>query len=335
MVVQDCTIGGSTSFDPVFCNTPTSRYTELVGKVNLSAAGVATSIANFTGVEATVRIIDFSKPYTAAISDFWRFDSPTGCHRLGFFDVAASTGNCLGNSNPLYASGSSGSGHLALWPHPGTLGALNAEELHLFTVATGPACGNSVPANGNSYPAFAVRINHNVTCSGCSENVAFVLESIQFSVLADPSEDCLNCGPQPGAESARPPLLGPGGAKTLYRWSPSVTDNVAVFSGGPSVGVEEETLARGEPWLSSPVPNPSTAGASLELALPREANVSADVYDVTGRFVSKLHDGSLGAGAHRIAWDGRAGAAAASDGVYFIRVEAAGRVLVRTVTVRR
>lgn len=72
-------------------------------------------------------------------------------------------------------------------------------------------------------------------------------------------------------------------------------------------------------------PNPFNAATSLQFALDAEAEVAARIYDVRGRLVRDLQPGRLGAGAHRIDWDGRdERGATVATGVYLVRVQAGG-----------
>ena len=72
-------------------------------------------------------------------------------------------------------------------------------------------------------------------------------------------------------------------------------------------------------------PNPFSSEGGLELVLSRESHVSVTVYDASGRRVRILRDGSVAAGATRIAWDGRDGKGRpVAGGVYFVRA-ASGR----------
>ncbi len=80
------------------------------------------------------------------------------------------------------------------------------------------------------------------------------------------------------------------------------------------------------------VPNPVRGFARVELALHEPADVRADVVDVSGRLVTTLHSGPLSAGEHAFLWAGVDGSGRAlGAGVYFVRVETAGRSLVRRV----
>ena len=79
-------------------------------------------------------------------------------------------------------------------------------------------------------------------------------------------------------------------------------------------------------------PNPfrSTSGAVMHI--PREMDCRLDVYDVAGRIVRTLHEGSLAAGSFSKSWDGRdAAGRRVSNGVYYLRLAAGDRSLVRKI----
>ena len=70
-------------------------------------------------------------------------------------------------------------------------------------------------------------------------------------------------------------------------------------------------------------PNPSRGGVSASLSLGHPAWVGAEVFDVHGRLVRSLEMGTLPAGTHEIAWDGRLrDGSPAFSGVYWMRVRA-------------
>ena len=78
--------------------------------------------------------------------------------------------------------------------------------------------------------------------------------------------------------------------------------------------------------------NPSSDGATLRYALPAAGRVRLELYDVHGGLVRELFAGTREAGSYTAAWDGRdAAGAAASSGMYFARLEASGRRLVRRI----
>jgi hypothetical protein len=88
--------------------------------------------------------------------------------------------------------------------------------------------------------------------------------------------------------------------------------------------------------LAPPRPNPSLGPTMLRLRLPAATRVRLGLYDVAGRLVRTLVDGSLDAGDHTLAWDGRDdGGRAVTGGLYFARLDAAGeRRVQRVVRVR-
>ena len=82
----------------------------------------------------------------------------------------------------------------------------------------------------------------------------------------------------------------------------------------------EVDLAR--PRIAAVTPNPFADRTETSFTIPREEAVRLVVYDVTGRTVRTLVDGPLEAGAHRVAWDGRAASGdRAAAGVYFFRLD--------------
>ncbi|MGE5176491.1 MAG: FlgD immunoglobulin-like domain containing protein, partial [Hyphomicrobiales bacterium] len=79
-------------------------------------------------------------------------------------------------------------------------------------------------------------------------------------------------------------------------------------------------------------PNPFNPSTTVEFTLDRDAQATLRVYDVHGRLVRGLLDSYVAAGTRTVRWDGRddAGHAVAS-GTYFLRLQAGGRFLSRTV----
>jgi len=127
-------------------------------------------------------------------------------------------------------------------------------------------------------------------------------------------------------------------ADTLEEADETVEDNNAVMAvvtaPGSTTGVSSgpvRALA-----LSSPWPNPTRGRTSLELALPRAADVSFDVLDPQGRLVSGEGTRSFPAGRWTLGWDGRfAGGAAAPPGLYLARVRVNDLVFTRRIALVR
>jgi hypothetical protein len=99
------------------------------------------------------------------------------------------------------------------------------------------------------------------------------------------------------------------------------TQTTAVYPGeAPAVGL---TLAQNQP-------NPFRAGTQIHFSLPQTGSARLDIFDVTGRLVRRLVDGTLPAGDHAVEWDGRTDAMGAMpSGVYLYRLEAGGEVAER------
>lgn len=100
---------------------------------------------------------------------------------------------------------------------------------------------------------------------------------------------------------------------------------------GSQAGVPESPLSA---VRLSCAPDPFVSHAELSFTLPAGGHASLALYDLLGRRVTTLYDGTATAGETRVGWDGadaRGGRAAA--GVYLARLEAAG--VVKTMRVLR
>jgi hypothetical protein len=85
------------------------------------------------------------------------------------------------------------------------------------------------------------------------------------------------------------------------------------------LGVTAATVAA--PMLLAARPNPSSGRIEIGFALPADARVVLRVYDVAGRLVRTLIDGSTPAGVHRAAWDGvDSRGRTARSGIYFAKL---------------
>ncbi len=81
-------------------------------------------------------------------------------------------------------------------------------------------------------------------------------------------------------------------------------------------------------------PNPFSAGTAFDVTVPRNADVSVEIFDVGGRRVLDL--ARLDAGATRLSFDGRdARSRLLPSGVYFLRVHAANETVTRKLVIQR
>ncbi len=81
------------------------------------------------------------------------------------------------------------------------------------------------------------------------------------------------------------------------------------------------------PALLAARPNPTSGSTDIGFVLPADARVTLRLYDVAGRLVRTLVEGSMPAGAHRARWDGLdARGRAARSGIYFAKLQAGATI---------
>jgi len=80
-------------------------------------------------------------------------------------------------------------------------------------------------------------------------------------------------------------------------------------------------------------PNPFVGSTTIEFDLPEATDVRLEVFDLMGRTVTTLVDGSMDAGSHRTTWDGTLSTGqGAASGVYILRLKAGDQQLTRRIT---
>jgi hypothetical protein len=90
------------------------------------------------------------------------------------------------------------------------------------------------------------------------------------------------------------------------------------------------------PWLCQNFPNPFAGSTAVRFYLPADRRVSVGIYDVRGRLLRTLADGTCPAGVNEIRWDGTSTEGGrAAPGIYFLRLEAGNQSQVRKVTLLR
>lgn len=124
---------------------------------------------------------------------------------------------------------------------------------------------------------------------------------------------------------------GTGGSTVTYRqygsdrvWFDWWWNNVGVEKGG-SVSLPNGLS------LASARPNPLTRSTSIAFSLPKSGNVDLAVYDIAGRKVATLAQGTMSAGNHEVSWNG----AKAPAGVYLYRLSFEGKALTNRMVVVR
>ena len=117
---------------------------------------------------------------------------------------------------------------------------------------------------------------------------------------------------------------------TAYEPSAIFYDNLFLYQDS---SVDTPGLANADGHaLHAASPNPFRGSAEIRFAVPGREAVTIDVFDVLGRRVARLLDGTVPAGQHRVVWSGQdsAGRAVAS-GTYYYRMETTGYSETRSV----
>ena len=95
---------------------------------------------------------------------------------------------------------------------------------------------------------------------------------------------------------------------------------------GPSGGSQGASLSGGTSMrfvLAQNSPNPFSSGTSIEYVIPTSSHVVLTVYDISGKAVETLVDGTQTSGFHSVQWDGRDGIGGrVAAGVYFYKLTA-------------
>ena len=92
-------------------------------------------------------------------------------------------------------------------------------------------------------------------------------------------------------------------------------------------GVEEKPELETTPLTSFVrcCPNPTSNTASIRFAIPHKADISIDVYDVSGKKVSTVANGEFESGVHNISWNRKTEKGVrVPQGIYFIRLKSEG-----------
>lgn len=86
--------------------------------------------------------------------------------------------------------------------------------------------------------------------------------------------------------------------------------------------------------LGNAYPNPFNSSTVVPYTVPEPSDVTLEVFDLRGRKVSTLFQGTRAAGSYTAVWNGRSSSGqSVGSGLYLIRLKAAGTTLTRKVTV--
>lgn len=139
-------------------------------------------------------------------------------------------------------------------------------------------------------------------------------------------------------------IPGQGGDVTIRYYIQA--DNAATWRGAAPRGAEHQFYSfHVEPLMAieelggdrafdllPASPNPFNPATKIRFDLPSAGAVKLTVHDLEGRRVRTLAEGSLPPGRHAYTWDGRGdGEMPISSGLYFVRLESAGRQISRKI----
>jgi len=102
-----------------------------------------------------------------------------------------------------------------------------------------------------------------------------------------------------------------------------------------SVGIDPiaEESAISEKATLSNAPNPFNANTAISFYVPRDAQVSLEVYNIRGQRVKALVDDYKTAGTHSIVWDGtNSNGDVVATGVYFYKLSIDNETLTKKMT---
>jgi flagellar hook assembly protein FlgD len=102
-------------------------------------------------------------------------------------------------------------------------------------------------------------------------------------------------------------------------------------------GATDAVIApEGRARLQQNQPNPFNPTTTIAFELARSGAVRCDVYDVHGRHVATLLDGSAPAGLHRVSWNGKTDRGISMpSGVYQYQLQAEGWAISRKMVLAR
>ncbi len=96
------------------------------------------------------------------------------------------------------------------------------------------------------------------------------------------------------------------------------------------VANDDESVPSVTAVLEQNYPNPFNPETNIVFSIPSKGNVEINIYNIKGQKVKSLVNEQFGAGRHKIVWDGHDNNDnAVSSGVYFYRLDNAGKQMTR------
>ncbi len=138
------------------------------------------------------------------------------------------------------------------------------------------------------------------------------IDTVEFAVWHVPTTDMGYDEKHPFTITFRTELVGDGCPDDDAKF---IKFNQGIAEGNLPVAFE----------LSAVKPNPFVANATINYAVPVNAEVTISVYDITGKLVKTLVSGNVQPGYHNVVWDGSDNnGSSVAQGIYLIRMETAG-----------
>ncbi len=164
--------------------------------------------------------------------------------------------------------------------------------------------------------------------------------SVQISRGAGGSPEVIG-EESPGADSLDWVVTGPSTSRARVRVEArDAAGNIGADSSAGDFEIRASGAAvpdwpAGQFGLLGLAPNPVQDRVWLDFALPFAAQARIEVLDIQGRRVGRLADGRFEAGRHRLEWRTAGPAGEVSPGLYFVRLECAGRRWTKRLAVTR
>ncbi|NOX87890.1 MAG: T9SS type A sorting domain-containing protein [Calditrichaeota bacterium] len=115
--------------------------------------------------------------------------------------------------------------------------------------------------------------------------------------------------------------------------TPTVYNVIVYAENKPTASsVEQKTSIIKDYSLGANYPNPFNPSTVIPFAIPEQATVRLEIFDIMGRSVKELVNKKYAAGKYSVVWDGKdARGRPTASGLYFCRLKANNRLLVRKI----